>query len=317
MHYVPYQELKELPNIIVDGSGNQHTVLVLSHWPHSGTPQEFKDDLSAQIVFRYLDRPDLQFSVEAVSNNHFDEDGLVSLYAILNPEQAKLQRDLLIDIAAAGDFGTYQFREAARIAFMIEAWSNPETSPLNASLFHQSYPEITANLYRELLAKLPEMMANPGAFQAYWQTQEAELKKSETAIEQGIIQIEEILPLDLAIITLPENLPTPHLMALHNATSCFCLLLIQGRKYELRYRYETWIQYVSRQPIPRVDLKPLAEQLSQQEGGEAYWQFDGVEQITPRLHLLGTTESQISPESFRRQVTDFLLAAPPAWNPFD
>lgn len=37
MHYVPDQELKELPNIIVDGSGNQHSVLVLSHWPHSGS----------------------------------------------------------------------------------------------------------------------------------------------------------------------------------------------------------------------------------------------------------------------------------------
>jgi predicted porin len=106
-------------------------------------------------------------------------------------------------------------------------------------------------------------------------------------------------------------------MALHNATSCFCLLLIQGRKYELRYRYETWIQYVSRQPIPRVDLKPLAQQLTQQENSESHWQFDGVEQITPRLHLVGARESQISPESFRRQVTDFLRAAPPAWNPFD
>jgi hypothetical protein len=64
-------------------------------------------------------------------------------------------------------------------------------------------------------------------------------------------------------------------------------------------------------------LKPLVEQLTQQENGEAYWQFDGVEQITPRLYLAGATESQISPESFRRQVTDFLLAAPPARNPFD
>ena len=317
MRYVPYHQLEELPNIIVDGSGNKHTVLVLSHWPHSGTLQELKDDLSAQIVFRYLDRPDLQVSAEAVSNNHFDEDGLVSLYAILNPEPAQRQRNLLIAIAAAGDFGTYQCREAARIAFTIKAWANPETSPLDATLFHQSYPEITANLYRELLAKLPEMMANPDAFQAYWQPEDAELRKSEVAIERGIIQIEEILPLDLAIITLPENFPTPHPMALHNATSCFRLLSLQGKQYELRYRYETWIQYVSRQPIPRVDLKPLAEQLTQQEGGEAYWQFDGVEQITPRLHLVGATESQIAPESFRLQVTDFLIAAPPTWNPFD
>jgi hypothetical protein len=317
MRYVPFHELKELPNIIVDGSGNKHTVLMLSHWPHSGTPQEFKDDLSAQIVFRYLDRPDLQVSVEAVSNNHFDEDGLVSLYGILNPEQAQGQRNLLIDIAAAGDFGTYKFREAARIAFTIEAWTNPETSPLNSTIFNQSYPDITANLYRELLLKLPEIIANTDAFQIYWDPQDAELQKSEEAVEKGIIQIEEIPALDLAIITLPENFSTLHPMALHNGISCFCLLLIQGRKYELRYRYETWIQYVSQRLIPRVDFKPLAEQLTQQENGETYWQFDGVEKIIPRLHLIGVAESQISPDSFRRQITDFLMVAPPAWNPFD
>jgi hypothetical protein len=82
-------------------------------------------------------------------------------------------------------------------------------------------------------------------------------------------------------------------------------------------RYETWIQSVSQRLTPRVKLKTLAEQLTQQENDEAYWQFDGVEEITPRLSLIDATESQISPELFRPQVTDFLLSVPPAWNPFD
>src|SRR5262245_22616278 len=114
MKFEAYYKLGDVANIIVDGAPNAATRLTLSHWPHSGTPQELKADLSAQIVFRYLDRPDLHVDVEAVSNNHFDEDGLVSLYAMLNPEAAQKSRELLIDVAAAGDFGTYRFRDAAR-----------------------------------------------------------------------------------------------------------------------------------------------------------------------------------------------------------
>jgi Family of unknown function (DUF6687) len=63
--------------------------MTLSHWPHSGMAAELKDDLFAQTVFGYRDRLDLHVDVEAVSNNHYDEDGLVSLYAILHPDEAK------------------------------------------------------------------------------------------------------------------------------------------------------------------------------------------------------------------------------------
>jgi hypothetical protein len=57
--------------------------------------------------------------------------------------------------------------------------------------------------------------------------------------------------------------------------------------------------------------------LSQQEGGTAYWKFDGVDAIAPRLHLLGASESSILPESLRRQLEAFLANASGDWNPFD
>src|SRR5262245_23297749 len=100
--FVPYHELGDRPNVIVDGAANAHTVLTLSHWPASPTPDALRDDLSAQIVFRYLDRPDLRVDTDVVSNNHFDEDGLVGVYSLLFPEDAQRNRELLIGIAAAG-----------------------------------------------------------------------------------------------------------------------------------------------------------------------------------------------------------------------
>src|ERR1043166_4508587 len=111
MRFVPYDQLPGIPNIIVDGAAQADTRLTLSHWPHSGTPWDLKQDSSAQIVFKYLDTPPYQISVEAGSNKPFDEDGLIGIFTILNPQTAQTQRDLLIDIAAAGDFGTYRIRD--------------------------------------------------------------------------------------------------------------------------------------------------------------------------------------------------------------
>lgn len=40
---------------------------------------------------------------EAVSNTHFDEDGLIDVFTLLEPEVASEMRDLLIDAARADD----------------------------------------------------------------------------------------------------------------------------------------------------------------------------------------------------------------------
>ena len=58
MRYVPYgPDLEGVPNVVVDGRGNDATVLVLSHWPRNQTPTELKADSSTEIVLNYLRSP--------------------------------------------------------------------------------------------------------------------------------------------------------------------------------------------------------------------------------------------------------------------
>jgi hypothetical protein len=307
MKFVPYYELN-VPNIIVDGASNTQTILTLSHWPKSHTPSELKEDLSAQIVFHYLDQPRFHVDVEAVSNNHFDEDGLVGLFAILNPEKANYWRELLIDIAAAGDFGTYQFPEAARIAFTIAAFADKEKSPFPREIFRQDYSQTTAALYIEMLKLLPEIISNPEKFRRMWKPQEEDLQSSETAIRTGAIRIEEFPSIDLAIVTVPPEIVECHPLALHNATSRFRILTMKGHQYEFRYRYESWVEYVSKPVMGRVDLDSLVESLNTEEQNGT-WKFDGRDDITPRLSLEEKAESSISPEIFRTRLVEFLQNA--------
>jgi uncharacterized protein DUF6687 len=322
MQYVPYHELEDRPNIIVDGAANAHTSITLSHWPRSATPDVLKDDLSAQIVFRYLDHPEFRSNAEVVSNNHFDEDGLIGIYAVLNPSDALRHRDLLIDIAAAGDFGTYRFREAARADFVLSAFADPDVSPLGGDLFKEPYPKMAARLYWEVLPRLPEIVMDLDRFRGYWEAEDAMLAESEEMLRKGAIRIEETPELDLAVVTLPEYVSgrkvhrftqnrraACHPMALHNMLHTFRVLLVQGNSYEFQYRYESWVHYVSRRPLPRVDLRPLARRLSEMESGNGRWVFDGVDEITPKLALENTEESRISQSEFVERVKTFLAEA--------
>ena len=105
-------------------------------------------------------------------------------------------------------------------------------------------------------------------------------------------------------------------MAIHNATGCFAVLCLRGHRYDFAYRYETWVQYRSRRPRPRVDLGPLAEELTAEEPGDGRWVFEGAASLIPRLHLTGADESALSPEDFRQRLIASLRTGPPAWDPY-
>ena len=68
MKFVPYHLLDGRPNLVVDGSPAPGTVLNVTHWPGYPPPAGIEDDLSAQMGFRLLKRPDLvPDEAEAVS----------------------------------------------------------------------------------------------------------------------------------------------------------------------------------------------------------------------------------------------------------
>jgi hypothetical protein len=317
MRFVPYGAAGGSPNVIVDGAPTERTLLTLSHWPHSGTPEALMADTSTAIVFNYLDSPTLHVRADAASNNHFDEDGLAGLFALIDPAAAERHRALLLDVAQTGDFGVCSTREAARIAFAIAGYADAATSPLPTDLFERPYPELAAGLYGRVLDELPAMLSGIAAYRPLWERQDALLTASERAIESGVVTIDERPGLDLAVVRLPETVGECHPVAVHNRTRCTRLLVVHGRRIELRYRYEGWVQLASRRPAARVDLSALAAELNVLEAGGGRWVFDGVDRITPRLHVEPGIASSIAPETILARVEHHLRTGTPAWNPYD
>ncbi|MEJ7583138.1 MAG: DUF6687 family protein [Acidimicrobiales bacterium] len=330
LRYEPYERTTDVPNVVVDGSPNPSTVLTLTHWPGFAAPTGLAADLSAQMAFRYLDRGRcLHQPADVVTNNHFDQDGLVGVFVLTRPDEAVLRRDLLQDLAAAGDFATYRDRRAARLSMVVAAYVDPVRSPL--APLPAEYGESSALLYRELLGRLPELLDRPEAHRPLWAEEDGELSASEAAIARGDVVIEEHPEVDLTVVTLGDKVRDGgwaghrfagrrfegvHPMALHNATDRLALLLVQGRRYRFTYRYETWVQYRSRPTRPRVDLTALATRLTSEESGTTIWRADPVQDLTPQLGTVDGAESSLAPSRVVAHVTAHLRDAPPTWDPY-
>jgi hypothetical protein len=321
--FVPYHLLDGRPSVVLDGSPAPGTVLTVTHWPGYPPPAGIEDDLSAQMAFRLLARPDLMpQEAEVVSNNHFDQDGLVSVYALVAPDDAVRRRTFLEDVACAGDFALCRDRDAARVSMVLAALAGGDGLPAD-------YTERTGVLYEDVLARLPELCDHVGRYRDAWGDEDATLEASDAAFEDGRAVIEERPEVELAVVTVAEDTPEAgghrfggewvaglHPMAVNGRTERVTVARLRGRRYDVEQRYEGWVQLQSRPVRPRRDLAPLADRLQDEETGDAVWSATPVGGLLPRLHLGDGQESSIAPERFVELLTDHLAAAPPAWDPF-
>jgi len=316
------------PHIIVDGAPLPSTRLTLSHWPVNRTPPALRRDTSTATAFAYLDAPEFHQALPLVSNSHFDQDGLFSMFAVVDPPTAIAHRELLLAGALAGDFGIFSDRAGARLAFAIESLADPAQSPLAPAVFAASDRE--AALYTALLAELPALLCELNERPALWQRQDQHLAESEALIENGTVGIRELPELDLAIVEIPPELAAQpvrrylrqeaaavHPFAIHNRTACSRILRIQGGQVSFQYRYESWVQLASRRPPLRVDLKPLRDRLNALEDGRARWLLESPARIVPRLYLADGQPTSLPAAAIIAELAAALRSGTVAWDPYD
>lgn len=329
--FAPYEAARAQPHIVVDGAPLPSTVLTLSHWPNNASPPALRRDTSTATVFAYLDTPELHQDVAWVTNNHFDEDGLFSMYALTAPEAALADRELLIAASFAGDFGVVTSRDGARLCFVIERLTDPEISLLPPEVF--TVPDRVAALYEALLEVLPAILRDRRdgwpRFGDLWAQQDEHLRASEALVRDQVVTIVESSDLDLAVIRIPAYLrrrlarrylrdeqATVHPFAINSATTCTRLLRVQGNHYEFEYRYESWVQLASRRVPLRVHLEPLAKRLNELEAKPG-WVAEDPTGTAPRLHRSDGSDSSLPLETFLLELETALGSAPVAWDPYD
>lgn len=324
--YLGYDRSLTIPNIVVDGSPNDATVLTLSHWPGIAQPPGTDVDTSAEMAFDYLDGPTEHEPAKAVTNNHFDQDGAVGILALIDPDEALAHREVLVDLARAGDFGTYRYRNAARASMILNAFADPERSPVSDHLSGDVGTD-TEVIYTAVLPALLGMIADPAPYRELWVAEDDALSASEEALADGQVGITEYPELDLAVVEIEGDQPERfghrfghmqvgpiHQMAVHNATASSRILMMHGRRYRYIDRYETWVQVHTSTPPQRVDLRPLARALTATESGPIIWTAGAPSSLTPTLDH--DADSTLDAGTILMTVRRHLEESPPAWNPY-
>src|SRR6185295_12795892 len=111
--------------------GTVDNAIHFSHWHGNQTPQSVKADTSTEIALNVVASPNkdaLTQGIELVTNNHFDTDGVLSVWTMLNGERALHLRDKLIPAAEAGDFSEFTNEDAIRASIAIQGSDQPVTA---------------------------------------------------------------------------------------------------------------------------------------------------------------------------------------------
>jgi hypothetical protein len=282
--FVPWHDVGEIPNIVVDGPRRAGTVLGLSHWPDGDTPRQLAADTSTEIAARYVDLPAGGDEVAVVTNNHFDEDGLLAAWVVLQREPPGPRRDLAIAAAEAGDFHAWRDPRAAWCAIALMTMAERTTTPFPEvvrALNRADSHDPAGDLCRALLPRVAPLLDDTERFRRLWAPRWADVERDLATLDAGDATIADVPEADLALIRAPRPLdrlathPRTDRMRVVTATPDGTLLL--------EHRYETWVRFASRELTPRSDLTPVLEELESLENGSGSWRFEGVQHPLARL----------------------------------
>lgn len=298
MRFEFYTEaLDNVPKLSVDGTVDNS--IHFSHWEGNHTPTELKADTSTEIALNLVASPNraqLTNGIDLVTNNHFDTDGTLSVWTVLNGERALPYRDLLIAAAEAGDFSEYSSDDGVKISISIQGSdqaspNNDDGSPL-ARLIAGEEVDDDARAYDLLLPRVEHLLTNINDYESLWREGWNSVTAAIESFEQGRSRVTEYSDVKISLITLAPELfdgsgfsPTRH-AAPYTAISKFArgqLFLIAiptsgGWFYRIDYPYYSWAETVVRPRVERRDLSSALQLLNDRESNsEGHWQPDNHE----------------------------------------
>ena len=305
-------ELETTPKLSVDGTVG-HSVH-FSHWEGNETPAEVKADTSTEIAINLVTSPNrdaLTNGIELVTNNHFDTDGVLSVWTVLTGERAAEYRDVLIAAAEAGDFSEYSSETGIRTSLAIQgsdqASSDDDTgSPLARFLAGHEVDD-DARAYELVLPEVEKVLTDVNKYEPLWRTGWERIETACLSFETGLSQVTEFPEARMSLINLAPEIfnggtfnPTRH-AAPYTAISRFAhghLYLIAiptagGWFYRIDYPYYSWAETVVRPQISRHDFTNALRQLNERESSsEGQWRLDNRE-MTSAVKFLNRDEALV------------------------
>ena len=322
--------LSNVPKLSVDGTVDNS--VHFSHWQGNTTAAEVKADTSTEIALNLVSSPnrdELTHGIELVTNNHFDTDGVLSVWTVLNGERALGLRDQLIAAAEAGDFSELKTIDAVRASIVIQGTDQPVPddepgSPIASQLAGEIVND-EARAYELVLPEVEKIITRTNDYEHLWREPWSRIATAIESFERGSSKVVELAH-GLSLITLAPEVfgfagfdPARH-TAPFTAISKYAsgkLFLIgtqirNGWAYRIDYPYYSWAETVVRPKIPRHDFTDYLLQLNQVETGNGQWTADKGE-LSSAIKFLGAdgklAASHLNPDRVVQSLSHFLSSS--------
>ena len=319
--------LADVPKLSVDGTVDNS--VHFSHWQGNTTAPEVKADTSTEIALKLVGSPNkdqLTQGIELVTNNHFDTDGVLSVWTVLNGERALDLREKLIAAAEAGDFSELKTVDAVRASIVIQGTDQPVPddepgSPLASQLAGETVND-EARAYELVLPEVEKIITKTNDYEHLWREPWSRIANAIESFERGSSGVSELTH-GLSLITLaPESFgangfePSRH-TAPFTAISRYAkgrMFLIgtpvnDGWAYRIDYPYYSWAETVVRPRIARHDFTDYLSELNELEKGDGQWTADKNE-LSSAVKFLGAdgklATSRLLPDQVAQLLNNFL-----------
>lgn len=268
--------------------------LVLGHLYHDRVPEALRANTSTATVMNWLTATETEqrsylAAPSFVTCNHWDIDGFLAVWSLLNPSIALRYRTVLEAAAMLGDFREFDpYTEKGIAALKICALLNriesatfclPFADLLGATIEY----EVAEKKFQYFLPRFAQWLERIEEYSILWQNEFNEVLQDFNRILAKEVRVENHEALGLSIIRTTSPL---HYYAAFSAATCGAVLtIIEGHSYlELEYKYETRVGRTDRPQQERHDLSSLAKALTHMEHSPGIqWKFDNIHEGGPML----------------------------------
>lgn len=286
--FIPFHKIGQQAVIVVDGMLDRG--LVLSHWKGANTIEQIEADTSAEIVINALEKKTSGIELSNITATHYDIDGFIGVWSLFNPELAIQHKKLLIEIATIGDFREINFdftdwQKALKIVcWLDETEKKLFYKPFDAANYSEENEIIACEKkFDYFLKHFTDVLLNIDNYESIW-------SKSFDVIVSEIKDLKENATIktfpEIGLIYIKTNQPKPY-YSLFSFTKNFDIVLTEydNNRYELEYKYSTWVDITSRPTLPRIDLTDLCGTLNKMEQSNYKWYCDKITDTGPILRL--------------------------------
>lgn len=286
IRFLPYERAHEIAaDDLIVCDCYYHRGLNLTHLYSERVPPRYRANTSTETVLNWLaDESAVKPGASArfVTCNHWDIDGMLSVWSVLNPDLALANRELLVAAAHLGDFREFDHRttlgmQALRLCCILNRVEADEFCLPFGDLNDATMEfEVSAKKFEYFLPRFADWLRDPDAFVPLWRPEYDDVMRDIAAIEAGEVAIDEIVAPAISVVKTRRPL---HYYAIFSHVRGGAVLteISEPHYIEFEYRYETAVGRNDKTVMERCDLSDVATALNRNESAPgACWVFDNI-----------------------------------------